>query len=36
VVRLGAEAGVPTPINAFLYGSLLPMEQMARGALPRP
>lgn len=31
VVRLGAEAGVPTPINRFLYHALLPQEQAARG-----
>ncbi|MBI4339583.1 MAG: 2-dehydropantoate 2-reductase [Chloroflexi bacterium] len=31
VVRLGAEAGVPTPVNAFIYHSLLPQERMARG-----
>ncbi|HTV20076.1 MAG TPA: 2-dehydropantoate 2-reductase [Polyangiaceae bacterium] len=32
-VRLGARVGVPTPINAFLYAALLPLEQKARGAL---
>ena len=31
VVRLGRESGVPTPINAFLYASLLPQEKRARG-----
>lgn len=30
VVRLGKKAGVPTPLNAFLYHSLLPMETRAR------
>ncbi len=30
VVRLGAEAGVPTPTHAFLYSSLLPQELAAR------
>ncbi len=30
VVRLGAQQGVPTPVNAFLYGVLLPMELKAR------
>jgi 2-dehydropantoate 2-reductase len=30
VVRLGKEAGVPTPVNDFLYASLLPMEKKAR------
>jgi 2-dehydropantoate 2-reductase len=32
VVRLGAEAGVPTPVHGFLYASLLPQERAARGA----
>lgn len=31
VVRLGREAGVDTPVHAFLYSSLLPMERAARG-----
>jgi 2-dehydropantoate 2-reductase len=31
VVRLGREAGVETPINYFVYGSLLPQEEKARG-----
>ena len=30
VVRLGKEAGVETPVNAFIYYSLLPMEMRAR------
>lgn len=30
VVRLGHEAGVPTPVHAFLYASLLPQELQAR------
>ena len=33
VVRLGEEAGVPTPLHTFLYHSLLPMEMRARGEL---
>lgn len=33
VVRLGREAGVPTPVNRYLYASLLPMERRARGEL---
>jgi 2-dehydropantoate 2-reductase len=33
VVRLGREAGVPTPVHAFIYGSLLPLELRARGSL---
>ncbi len=33
VVRLGREAGVPTPVNDFIYASLLPMELRARGEL---
>ncbi len=31
VVRLGREAGVETPLNRFLYHSLLAMERQARG-----
>ena len=31
VVRMGLEAGVPTPVNAFIYASLLPQELKARG-----
>ena len=31
VVRLGCEAGVDTPVHAFLYASLLPQELRARG-----
>lgn len=31
IVRLGREAGVPTPANAFLYAVLLPSERQARG-----
>jgi 2-dehydropantoate 2-reductase len=31
VVRLGARAGVPTPLHDFLYASLLPQERRARG-----
>ena len=31
VVRLGRERGVPSPINEFLYASLLPQEKRARG-----
>lgn len=30
VVRLGAQAGVPTPTHDFIYGSLLPQELRAR------
>ena len=33
VVRLGQEVGVETPINNFIYNSLLPMEMRARGQL---
>jgi len=33
VVRLGAEVGVATPLHAFLYASLLPLELRARGAV---
>ena len=31
VVRLGREVGVETPLNAFIYRSLLPQELRARG-----
>ncbi len=31
VVRMGRQLGVPTPVNEFLYHSLLPQEQNARG-----
>jgi len=34
VVRLGLEAGVPTPVNSFIYHSLLPQEMRARGEFP--
>ncbi len=30
VVRLGAQAGVPTPVNGFIYAVLLPQELEAR------
>jgi 2-dehydropantoate 2-reductase len=30
IVRLGREAGVPTPVNDFLYAALLPQEKRAR------
>jgi 2-dehydropantoate 2-reductase len=33
VVRLGREVGVDTPLNAFIYHSLLPMELRARGQI---
>jgi 2-dehydropantoate 2-reductase len=33
VVRLGREAGVESPLNAFIYHSLLPQELKARGKL---
>ena len=36
VARLGAEAGVPTPLNDFIYRSLLPSELRARGRLDFP
>ncbi len=31
VVRLGREAGVPTPAQSFIYHALLPQERKARG-----
>jgi 2-dehydropantoate 2-reductase len=33
VVRLGRQASVATPLHAFVYHSLLPMELRARGRL---
>lgn len=33
VVRMGNECGIPTPTHAFIYASLLPLEQRARGIL---
>lgn len=33
VVRLGQAVGVETPLNAFIYNSLLPLELKARGQL---
>lgn len=33
VVRMGREAKVETPINSFIYSSLLPLELIARGQL---
>lgn len=33
VVRMGLEAGVATPVNSFLYYSLLPQERKARGEI---
>ena len=34
VVRLGREVGVATPLHAFIYHSLIPMELQARGEKP--
>ncbi len=36
VVRLGNDAGVETPVHAFLYASLLPLELQARGEVKFP
>ena len=36
VVRLGEEAGVPTPVYSFVYGSLLLAEMKARGEIEFP
>ena len=36
VVRLGREAGIETPVNSFIYASLLPLEMRARGELLFP
>lgn len=34
VVRLAAASNIPTPVNDFIYASLLPMELAARGEDP--
>jgi len=31
IVRLGEKYGVPAPVNRFVYHSILPLEQKARG-----
>ena len=36
VVRFGKETDVATPLNGFIYNSLLPMEMRARGKLQFP
>jgi 2-dehydropantoate 2-reductase len=36
VVRMGREAGVPTPVHDFIYRSLLPWELRARGEASFP
>ncbi|MBI4339012.1 MAG: hypothetical protein HY680_03565 [Chloroflexi bacterium] len=36
VVRLGKEAGVPTPVYEFIYAALLPQELKARGQIAWP
>lgn len=36
VIRLGREAGVPTPVHAFIYWSLLPSDLRARGQVQFP
>src|SRR5262249_38777210 len=36
VVRFGPEVRVATPLHAFIYGSLLPLELCARGQLQFP
>jgi 2-dehydropantoate 2-reductase len=33
VVRLGRKVGIDTPVNSFIYQSLLPMEKRARGQI---
>lgn len=35
VVRMGKETNIPTPLNEFIYYSLLPQELLARGRLTR-
>ena len=36
VVRFGLDVDVPTPVNNFIYYSLLPQEMKARGQLELP
>jgi len=36
VMRLGQDADVATPLHAFIYHSLLPMELRARGRVEFP
>jgi len=36
VVRLGQEVGITTPLNSFIYHSLLPLELRARGQVQFP
>ena len=36
VARLGREVGVDTPVNSFIYNSLLPQEMRARGQIEFP
>jgi 2-dehydropantoate 2-reductase len=36
VARMGREANVPTPLHAFIYHSLLPLELQARGRVDLP
>ncbi|MBP1694279.1 MAG: 2-dehydropantoate 2-reductase, partial [Chloroflexi bacterium] len=36
VVRMGAQAGIPTPLHSFIYASLLPQETQARAENPIP
>jgi 2-dehydropantoate 2-reductase len=36
VVRQGQAAGVPTPVNQFIYHSVLPQELRARGTVVFP
>jgi 2-dehydropantoate 2-reductase len=33
VIRMGRQAGIPTPTNYFIYAALLPMELKARGRI---
>ena len=33
VMRMGRAVGIPTPMNTFIYNSLLPLERLARGEL---
>ncbi len=36
IVRYGKQSKIPTPINSFIYNTLLPSEKKARGDLNLP
>jgi 2-dehydropantoate 2-reductase len=36
IVRYGKQSKIPTPINSFIYNTLLPSEKIVRGELDLP